>query len=305
MLADSRSLSVLQADQIGGYVYAALGVATLYDHAITLEDEVECIWKRSRIKIPQALFLINRYIGTGILVYSAIAIALATTIQPRSIPRCNVLNNLQEWGAVLVVWSMQGIMVYRISAMYQHYNLITAVQLVFFAIEIISTSIMKGLVQDEVIDLSCNLLVYPVWYGWSWAPILCFEALMFFLSLWSGIVYYREALKRSDALLTSERNSMSYVLLRDSISFPFLALVVVLINIFGWSRFSPNAAHINAGIAIFAPRILGCRLILNLRESYYRPFKDELSMNNHTLPRVGNEPLRFNHSRTQDTRASV
>jgi len=53
--------------------------------------------------------------------------------------------------------------------------------------------------------------------------------------------------------------------------------------------------HIAVGFAIFIPRILGCHLILNLREAYYRPFEEENGVGRMITT------LQFDHPRSRNS----
>ena len=52
--------------------------------------------------------------------------------------------------------------------------------------------------------------------------IIAFEALMLCLAVWSGVRYYRGSQRKAVILLTTDRRSLTYVLMRDSILIPFM-----------------------------------------------------------------------------------
>ncbi|KAF8962077.1 hypothetical protein BDZ97DRAFT_1759485 [Flammula alnicola] len=96
---------------------------------------------------------------------------------------------------------------------------------------------------------------------------------------------------------SSGSKSLFYVLLRDSILFPFIALVICLTNVVGYKYFSFSASRINNTIAEFGTQVVGGRLILNLREVYYRPFEDEFPQECR-MPLI---PIAFLHGTEEDT----
>ena len=53
-------------------------------------------------------------------------------------------------------------------------------------------------------------------------PIIAFEALMLCLATWSGVRYYRGSKRKAAILLTTDRRSLTYVLMRDCILIPFM-----------------------------------------------------------------------------------
>ncbi|KAG2004845.1 hypothetical protein CC2G_003355 [Coprinopsis cinerea AmutBmut pab1-1] len=66
------------------------------------------------------------------------------------------------------------------------------------------------------------------------------------------------------------------IFLRDSVLFPFLGFATCIVSLLAWLRIvKPSAIQITIILTTMAPPILGCRLILNLREAYYKPFEDE------------------------------
>ncbi|KAF8962079.1 hypothetical protein BDZ97DRAFT_2076573 [Flammula alnicola] len=277
------SLTTLLADRNGAYIYLALSVATLYDHLITLDLEVDFIWRRPKFSIAQTLFIINRYLGDVVLTYAAIVLIMQSspsTFQKGlvvSSSQCQMLGSLQTWAGAVITWTMQGIMVIRINAMYRGTPTVKALQLVFFLVEILSMTTMQAIVPRQLIGLTCSVRRYPWWYQWLWGPILAFEGLTMGLAIWAGYEHYRDYSRKAPILFSSEGKSLAYVMMRDSILFPFVAVVMCVINFIGWNHLSYAAAQANTGVMIFAPRILGCRLVLNLREIYYRPFGDEYS----------------------------
>ncbi|KAF8166002.1 hypothetical protein B0H34DRAFT_258847 [Crassisporium funariophilum] len=167
-----------------------------------------------------------------------------------------VVDQVKGWGNWAVLWSMQGIMIYRVSSMYYHSRKMICLLVSCFVVEIAITSTMQSLPYDVVFGsghlTSCVEKVFPRWYRVFWTPIILFESLIF------------------------GRKSLMYTLLRDSILFPFIALILCFLNVIGWGYFSFTTIVAIVAISGFMARLLGCRLILNLREAYYRPFEEEL-----------------------------
>ncbi|KAF8154460.1 hypothetical protein B0H34DRAFT_660932 [Crassisporium funariophilum] len=212
-----------------------------------------------------------------------------------SIPRGLLVDCFQAWGNLVVLWSIQSIVVYRISAMYTHTRTIRYLLLAFFAIEIAATVPMQAIsggthpgvpISIPGVQL-CEPRVYERWYYLFWLPILVFEFLMLGLSIFKAL-QYRATTYHAEKILyeLSGRQSLKFILLRDSIVFPFLAFCGCLLNLIGWRVFSSTATQINLGIAGFGARIFGCQLVLSLREAYYRPFDEECSQVRPKLPSI-------------------
>ncbi|KAF8153041.1 hypothetical protein B0H34DRAFT_721934 [Crassisporium funariophilum] len=197
------------------------------------------------------------------------------------------MDQIKGWGNFIILWTMQGIMIYRVSSMYHHSRKVICTLLACLAVEVAITSTMQALpyrkrsiVLDSPEIVSCVEKVFPRWYRILWVPIILFESLIFAMSIWKGVEYYRESYTVNGAIYSDSGKSLVYTLLRDSILFPFIALIVCYINVIGWGYFSFTTITINVAVSSFMTRILGCRLILNLREAYYQPFGDEFTQAN-------------------------
>ncbi|KAF9555225.1 hypothetical protein CPC08DRAFT_753199 [Agrocybe pediades] len=97
------------------------------------------------------------------------------------------------------------------------------------------------------------------------------------LSVSLAIKHYASIRKYPRVPLHSSRPSLIYILLRDSITFPFIYIVILLVNIAAGFYLHYQAVQMMLSLATFAPCIIGPRLILNLRELYYQPFRRECS----------------------------
>jgi len=69
-----------------------------------------------------------------------------------------ITNLFLDWGGAVVLWTMQGMMVFRISAMYAFSYAVIGVQVAFFVVEIITMAVMKGLAFRERIRTSTSLM---------------------------------------------------------------------------------------------------------------------------------------------------
>ncbi|KAF5310026.1 hypothetical protein D9619_010283 [Psilocybe cf. subviscida] len=273
----------LLADRNGAYIYLAFCVAALYDHLTSLDLEVDFIWRRPKLtSVAQLAFIVNRYLGDAVLIYIATVLILQARPEAVGHPhskdlQCASLRQVSVWGAAVVTWTMQAIMVTRINVMYRDSFVIKLVQYAFFAVEVVTMIIMTVFLPGNS-EPSRS----PDWYKWQWGPIISFEVLMLSLSIWAGYLHYRDYSlttggKSIRPVFTDQGKTLAYVMMRDSILYPFIAMMLVVFNFAVWNTLPFTAAQVNTAIMVLAPRILGSRLILNLREVYYRPFGDEYS----------------------------
>ncbi|KAH6904952.1 hypothetical protein BKA70DRAFT_1565366 [Coprinopsis sp. MPI-PUGE-AT-0042] len=141
----------------------------------------------------------------------------------------------------------------------------------------------------------------PPWFWTFIYFIFAFEALVFGLSLFQGIKFVREkrwqsrrAGERASAsgssgmlrqILRKTRRDIAGVLLRDSILFPFINLIIATLNIMAWTtNILPYSATQSVRLlaAVSIPT-LGGRLLLNLRDAYYKPFHEEYKLSQYSV----------------------
>ncbi|KAH6904949.1 hypothetical protein BKA70DRAFT_1431533 [Coprinopsis sp. MPI-PUGE-AT-0042] len=124
----------------------------------------------------------------------------------------------------------------------------------------------------------------PLWLSAFICVAFAFETLVFGLSMLQGVRFVREKRRtRRDIDRVSlarhmwkTRRDLASVLLRDSILFPFINLMLAMLTILVWAAklsadFSQSLRVVSAALV----PIVGCRLILNLRDAYYKPFHEE------------------------------
>ncbi|KAF8171657.1 hypothetical protein BJ912DRAFT_118216 [Pholiota molesta] len=192
---------------------------------------------------------------------------------------------------------MHGIMVYRVSSMYAHDRKILKILLTAYATELLCLIIMQLVSRidgsntaDSGISIQtpvefCAKEKYTSWVFAIWIPVVLFESLICGLALALGIKYYREV--GSHRIFSGYRNCnrktpLLYILLRDSIIFPFFFSLFCIFNLLvAWSNTTGlrhAVAHASFILPVVASVIFGSRLILNLRESYYESYDQEFSI---------------------------
>ncbi|KAJ2912639.1 hypothetical protein MD484_g7771, partial [Candolleomyces efflorescens] len=136
---------------------------------------------------------------------------------------------------------------------------------------------------------TCVPLNLPSWSLANWCLMLAFDLTVFVFAVSEGIRYLRDNTEVSDRrgprrLLVmskwAKQGRMIRILLRDSIVFPFIGLTISVFNILAWLKLKRGTLQFGAiqymmTITAAASPILGCRLILHLRDAYYRPFANE------------------------------
>ncbi|EFI27807.1 hypothetical protein CC1G_14730 [Coprinopsis cinerea okayama7 len=214
---------------------------------------------------------------------------------------------VQTWLSMIGLWSMQGIIIHRIWCMYRRSKKILALLVCTFLAQVAtSTTIIaldKGSSFHDTLTLSIgelNLCMFN-WENslpWYWAYlvfIIAFDCIIFSLALVEGLRFYRQSRGGARCARTGEivraptvaaalrplfsDGSLLRVLLRDSILFPFLGLIISIFTLLAWIDVLPvqSTSIPLVLLSALASPVLGSRLVLNLRDAYYKPFADEVN----------------------------
>ncbi|KAF7351580.1 hypothetical protein MSAN_01590500 [Mycena sanguinolenta] len=238
------------------YVSVAGYVVLLYDHLLTLDDEVEYVWKADNT-VAKVLFLILRYMvplfltgetitRSGLSVISMSDVTYAGWI---SICISNFLVLLRIWttlprGHRLVVWSLW---------------FYVAMQLVGLGV---TTWVIRNFIPVLYFDSAvgfCSFSTKPS-VAWLWMPGLIFEVTVFVAVCWN-------ALDRPRALGTDSNDHITRMLFRDGLTY-FVILFVLRISNTVIAFVAPLSLIFVAVYFIWAATtVTTSRLIINARRA--------------------------------------
>lgn len=169
---------------------------------------------------------------------------------------CKVCNKTaNEVGRLLTASDLMniGIMSYRVSSMYNHNNKIAVVLVAALVLEVslvvlvqvltlgvhsrgylspllrlirssncqTNNPVMTAVPQPAPGVRLCAQDSFPSWMYTVWIPIIMFELLVLLLSLYLAVKYY-QSVRLIPEDNTDPPDSLPYILLRDSITFPFM-----------------------------------------------------------------------------------
>ncbi|KAH7930036.1 hypothetical protein BV22DRAFT_85351 [Leucogyrophana mollusca] len=239
---------------------SASAFLVVYDHVLTFDREVALVWKQE-YTIRTAMFLVNRYIGEGILITN-----IAVSIASHGAESVNgKYLSFQAWGTAIITWSVQAVLQYRIHAMH-HYSMVVLIAMnTAFALEVIAMSAMLGLFFTATgkapIDASLSQGAQKYFYAFT-LPIISFECVSLGFLLWGGI---RHILEMKRTLKSWSVSSFIRVPLRDAVI--YFATMTAVYSVAGSMWLTRNVAWIEApqSLALAATVITGSRLVLNLR----------------------------------------
>ncbi|KAF6760652.1 hypothetical protein DFP72DRAFT_77357 [Ephemerocybe angulata] len=277
----------------GSLFYIACMTIVLYDHLTTLDLEIELIWKK-KWSLIQVLYLINRYLPDISFLYG---VSLAVWVSEETHAKVRPsLSRVQTWLSIIALQAMQGIMVHRTICMYRQRTVVVYVVTMFFIANLIAGTTLAAfsMVVVNVPTIitgslhSCTPTNLKDWSVAAWFQMFAFEAVIFVLAVAEGIRYMRDnkAVRRNMDISIrgrwSKEGSLIHVLLRDSLVFPLITLSITFFDILAWYVLPGPAMHYAINMTVTASPVLGCRLVLHLRDAYYQPFAGE--MNQATMP---------------------
>ncbi|KAF9472993.1 hypothetical protein BDN70DRAFT_937765 [Pholiota conissans] len=250
----------LSGDVVLSYLALVGATCMVYDYIMTLHIEIEVVWESTTFNLINASF------------------------------------------TFVTFFAMHGIMVYRVSSMYTHDRTILKILVTGFFVEFISVTVIQVVVwyhgrmlTDSDVHVQnpvgfCGREKFPPWMFIVWLPPVLFEILICTLAVTLGVRYYQEA--GSHGMFpnfpnSSRSSSLLFILLRDSIVFPFIFSLSCILNLVSFYLLSTglraNTAHAIFLLPVVLSGLLGSRLILNLRESFYEPCEQEFDLRIDTL----------------------
>ncbi|EGO22711.1 hypothetical protein SERLADRAFT_393218 [Serpula lacrymans var. lacrymans S7.9] len=261
---------VARAVNLGRICHVSATILTLYDHMITLDQEVELIWQK-RWSLLKVLFIWTRYLGDLVLICDT-CVFMLSSVPPQL---CLTYVEFQSWASTIIIWTMQIIMQFRIYAMYQWSKKIICFVAACFIIEVAFMFAVKMVSarSGAYPDLSpidgvhpCIYKALPDFLYSSWVAMMSYESILFSFAVWMGIKHVKEM----RALRYLRGGSIFEVLIRDS-SFYFMLTLSTCAGM--WLALPADMFEVPEGFSIAVTTIMGCRLVLNLREEYYRPLR--------------------------------
>jgi len=247
------------------YSQLASGTIILYDHFVTLDDEVELIWKSSW-SWGKGLFIMNRY-------YAMISVIVNTygLFTPHlSDAFCLHFFRWQGWTGLIACMIAEVILQMRLYAMYSLNKKVLAVMGGCFVGAMAASAVIIGTVLAKIkataFTLTPNLIIcaashIPHHFFAFWIPMLAFETLLCGLALYRGY----ETFQSSGSRFRTGRQLVS-ILIRDSILYFLVMFATYLTNLLVWIVASQNLLEIPVGFSVALSCVMGNRIVLNVRE---------------------------------------
>ncbi|KAL4076623.1 hypothetical protein V8B97DRAFT_1470310 [Scleroderma yunnanense] len=203
--------------------YVAVSVGLLYDYFLTLDLEVEFVWKQPW-KLGSILYLFVRYFGTLYNLASTILMLL-----PESALVSIYNSYLERWASFLIWWSVQGILQMRLYALYHCSKRLLGFMLVTFMTEV-GVSLWILVSNSHAIDCTEGLMLFVlVWVTASQNGDTSGSQVSFLRPCY---VYFPSVFQLMDVLV---QGNVLYFLS------PLIAFVAILISLIRWSFLETEA----------------------------------------------------------------
>ncbi|EIW78512.1 hypothetical protein CONPUDRAFT_83887 [Coniophora puteana RWD-64-598 SS2] len=274
------TISILQASK---FSQVAAAVLAIYDHALTLDEEIRLVWNKP-FSLVSLLYYINRYVGDILVILDAI-LYVNTFF---SVDLCRDFLQISIWGPFITVWATQLIMQLRLYAMFGKSKKLLAFILPLLIAEIggivavlilyVRTMAYTNSPLPPEISLLLPTLNLRMCAATSderlltavYVPLFGYEAVMFMLALVALVRKYgagrRQGFERGARL-----NATVNLLMQSSIAYFFVYFVACAVAVGMYLGLPFTYAEVLNSFLTVASIILGSRLVLSFRAYNYRP----------------------------------
>lgn len=241
----------------------ASSIVIIYDHLVTLDDEIELVW-RAGWSLGKVLFLLNRYYALFAVIFNNFFI-----FSPRIDSHlCTVWIRWQGITGIISFILGELILQLRLYALYFLNKKVLAFMSVTFVGSVIASSTLMGISLSQT-KVASNLIpnlpfcvptfTPQIFYAF-WIPMLVSETVLCGLALWRGIQTYSQ-----DRTIFQSGKKMIEVLIRDSFLYFLIMFAVYLTNTVIFILGDPTKMESSIGFAVTFSCVLGSRLCLNVR----------------------------------------
>ncbi|KAF9483245.1 hypothetical protein BDN70DRAFT_342950 [Pholiota conissans] len=267
VVTDEETIRLSKLGLIPLYVVLTSLVWVLHDHFITLEDEVNYIWKQRR-SFSRFMYFWIHYFTIFLVLFDVVQIHSFTIPGVASRSLCIAADPITRMGGAIGLWSVEIVMQMRIYIIYRRnkkialFNgIIFAISIVFFVWVLVQNAVRRSILIAQIVQLPRTGC--PAINGGSqwaqWVPATGFEVILF------GFAIAKCFISSSARTKLNERPSLIAILLRENILYFFAVTSVLIFNnlmVVGatkipWFGFGPF--HAALGIAT-------SRLLIHLRK---------------------------------------
>ncbi|KAG8716408.1 hypothetical protein FRC11_013391 [Ceratobasidium sp. 423] len=269
--ADALALGKLWTDTSAS-IYCEIASLTfvLFDHAITIDQEVERIWK-SPWSLPKVLFLFNRYTGP-------ISLLVNTTIFTNSAPYsvCQKWIHFEGAAGIIAKGAAEMIMIFRLYALYRGSKIMLILLVLGSMCNLTTMSVLMQLALERITIFErpgswykgCHPVGLPKWFWGYYISPLIFETILLLLTLYKTVGHIRSKVTHTPVI---------QLFVRDGVGYFAVMFCTLLSNAIIWLLAPPGLLEAGIGFAIAVPTVTASRILLNLRGLSGTPESSELN----------------------------
>jgi len=250
--------------QVTRYAQLTSGCIIIFDHLLTLNEEVDLIWK-SAWSLGKVLFLLNRYYPLAASIFNNYALFAHTLTDTF----CLRFFRWQGWTGLISCLLAEGILQIRLYALYSLDKKILALMLTSFVLCSASSAYVMGTVLSSITASAfpvpggkfCVPQGVPTHFYAFWIPMLSFETLLCILAVVRAVQMYQP----SRSLFHSGRQLVA-VLVRDSLMYFLVIFATYLTCLLVWTLARVSLLGVPIGFSVAMSCVLANRVVLNVRE---------------------------------------
>ncbi|KAF9478558.1 hypothetical protein BDN70DRAFT_859842 [Pholiota conissans] len=257
------SAELVRDIQLKRYAQLAGNVIIVFDHAITLGQEVELIWG-SKWTLGKVLFLMNRYYSLGAFIFNTFALFAPATDESVRF----AFFRWQGWTGLIACVLAEAILQMRLYALYSLDKKILAFMLSLWAMCLTSSAYVMytvlAKIQTYIVLIPGGPAcvphnISPHFYAF-WIPILSFEFLLCLLAIIRGFQTHK-----LDGTFFQSSLQIVTILIRDSIMYFLVIGATYFTCLLVWAAAPVTFLAVPIGFALSMPCVLANRIILNIR----------------------------------------
>ncbi|KIM75614.1 hypothetical protein PILCRDRAFT_827050 [Piloderma croceum F 1598] len=221
---DSNAPWVFSRVTRNNYVDIAFIMLVLYDHVITLGEEIKWIWTL-RWGLPKIIFLTNRYIITSFFVLSTVS----QTIYPLTLSVCKFVGSFLTWSPIFTFSAAELLMIIRVCSLYGHRKLVIWFLGICFILAVTSSvvtqvlflrSFFATLWYEHLPGCYINYDGAPIqWH--TWIPSISLEGILI-LFMARKVIFYRHDMNRTITVIARD-SAIYFVIL-------FVGIVLTVVD---------------------------------------------------------------------------
>ncbi|KIK52142.1 hypothetical protein GYMLUDRAFT_251491 [Collybiopsis luxurians FD-317 M1] len=312
--ASGSLLEAVHAAYASRYSSLSAGIIVVFDHLLTLDREIDLVWKKSR-SLGKFLFIVNRYYALSAVVvnnyfllspnltdqvslfsgYSLNAVEHACSSDSHGTiilnSSCIRFYYWQGYSGAITCMIAESILQMRLYALYSLDKRILYLMIVSFILSTVASITIVNFILANLQAATrlipgfsfCFPVVIPPYFYALWIPMLAFETVLFALAAFQGFRTHRRSNSPSHY-----GEPLFRILIRDSVIYYVMLfatyLTCVLVTVINRKFF-----EVPIPFALALSCVFGNRTILNVREFHSEVHGDKMPLAGSRRPRLDHQ----------------